>query len=161
MAVFPACVTSAKKTREQQFRKSNLEATQPPSARGWATEANNLVGVWDASVYHGGKSMAKSEVGRAKADDMRQQCERLWKFVSAQTWPLCQQDCVSEEIPASVSLWGWEPETGRDGIATMAEFLLCVGNPYDFPYVNAKLGERERAEIKNMKKTHFMLKLLY
>lgn len=87
--------------------------------------------------------MAKSEEERAKADDMRRQREKPWKLVSAWTWPLCQQDCVSGEVPAGVSLWdwGWEPEAGGDGIAEEAEFLLRLGNLYnDFPYVNAKLG---------------------
>lgn len=87
--------------------------------------------------------MAKSEEGRAKAGGRRQQRERPWKLVSTWTWPLCQQDCVSREVPASVLLWGWswEPEAGGDGIAAKAEFLLRPGNLYnDFPYVNAKLG---------------------
>lgn len=52
VAVFSACVMSAKKMCEQQFQKSNLKATQTPSARGLATEADNLPGEWDASVQH-------------------------------------------------------------------------------------------------------------
>lgn len=92
---------------------------------------------------HGGKPTAGSEEERAKAGDMRQQCERPWKLVSAWTWPLCQQDCVRGEAPASVLLWGWgwEPEPGGEGITAKAESLLRLGEPYnDFPYVNAKLG---------------------
>lgn len=84
--------------------------------------------------------MAKSEEGRAKGDGMRWQRERLWKFISARTWPLCQQDCVSGEIPASVSLWGWEPEADGDGIATMAKFLLHAGKSIWFPLCECQTG---------------------
>lgn len=55
-----------------------------------------------------------------------------------------QQNCVSREVPASVSLQGWggvKLEAGGDIIVVKAEFLLQLGNPHnDFPYVNAKLG---------------------
>lgn len=90
---------------------------------------------------HDRKPVAKSEEERAKADDMRWQHDRPWKLVVAWIWPLCQQDCVSGEIPASVLLLGWELEAGGDGIAVKAAFLLRPGNLYNsFPYVSAKLG---------------------